>query len=291
VIWTLGAFFTVVAAAVIGTGYVWVRWRPAAPAAGSGVRQWLSHLIVEAGEKIPVSHRDPTPERKILFQAGFRGPSSIAYWRGVRVATAGALGLVTLCVTLLVKDSLGAAMLPFICAVGFGYLIPQRILEWRTRVRRGRIRSAVPSAVDLLVLATEAGHSLDQAMYDTANSLAGVYPDLSSEFMFCQLEMRAGKGRHEALRHLAERSSEPEMARLANLLLDGERFGVTLGPALRSHARFLRTRMRHKAQESARKLGVRLVFPIFFLIFPAVLLVTLGPAYLQMREYLGKMLQ
>ncbi|MGH9674453.1 MAG: type II secretion system F family protein [Bryobacteraceae bacterium] len=293
-IWTLTGFFMFVALAVVAAGLLWSRLHPASAegslGGGFSMRQWLLKLLVKAGEKIPATQRDPASERKQLFQAGYRGPQSIAFWRGTRWVVAGGLAVVALAVAAVVQGSLSESLLPMLCAGGFGYLLPQRILEWRTKARRQRIRSAVPSAVDLLVLATEAGQPLDQSMYDTAHSLAAIYPDLSSEFMFCQLEMRAGKSRAESLRHLAERSSEPELARLANLLLDGERFGTSLGPALRSHARFLRTRMRHKAQEAARKLGVKLVFPVFFLIFPSVLLVTLGPAYLQMRAFLGKLL-
>lgn len=292
------AFFLFVSAAVVCAGYFYMNWRPAAggpevavDAAGEQGPSLLSRLLVEFGESVPISASDPAPERKLLFQAGYRGPHSLAFWRGVRWASAAAFGLLTLAVVVATKSDPASAVLASICAAGFGYLVPQRALEWRTSARRHRIRGGVPAAVDLLVLATEAGQSLDQAMYDTANSLAKVYPDLSAELMFCMLELRAGTGRSEALRHLAERSSEPELARLAHLLLDGERFGTSLGPALRTHAKFLRTRMRHSAQEKARKLGVKLVFPVFFLIFPSVLLVTLGPAYLQMTEFLGKFLK
>jgi tight adherence protein C len=284
------AFFLFVGGTVAGAGLCLMRWRPAAGEAedGPGI---LWRLLVRLGEKAPSPRHDPAAERKRLFQAGFRGPHSMAFWRGVRWTSAGGLGLLTLAMVSAARGEPAAALLPAVCAGGLGYLAPRRVLEWRTRTRRGRIRAGLPAAVDLLVLATEAGQSLDQAMRDTAHSLAEIYPELASELIFCMLEMRAGKGRAESLRHLAERSSEPELARLAHLLLDGERFGTSLGPALRNHARFLRTRMRHAVQEKARKLGVKLVFPVFFLIFPSVLLVTLGPAYLMTREFLGNFLK
>jgi tight adherence protein C len=141
-----------------------------------------------------------------------------------------------------------------------------------------------------MVLALEAGQTIDQAMNDTAVSLRTVYPDLSSEFLFCNLELQAGTGRTEALRRLAGRCGEEEVKKVAAILIDGERFGTSLGPALRTHARFLRTRMRQSAQERARKLSVKLVLPVFFLIFPTVMVVTLGPAYLQLRGFLGSLL-
>jgi len=169
--------------------------------------------------------------------------------------------------------------------------MPQRILNYLVKHRAGEIRRALPSALDLMVLATEAGQSLEQAMFDTSQALRQTYPDLSAELHFCHLEMRAGSPRLEAMYRLGERSGEEELRRLCAVLIDGERFGTPLGPALRVHARYLRTRMRQQAQESARKLSVKLVFPVFFLIFPSVMLVTLGPAYLQLEKFFGDFLK
>jgi tight adherence protein C len=78
---------------------------------------------------------------------------------------------------------------------------------------------------------------------------------------------------------------------LANLLVDSDRFGASIGPALRSHAKYLRTRFRQQAQERARKVGVKLIFPVFFLIFPSVLLVTLGPACIMMYQQLANLMK
>ena len=118
-----------------------------------------------------------------------------------------------------------------------------------------------------------------------------VHPDLCDELSFYLLETRAGAGRLDALSHLAQRSREPELKKLAAVLGDTERFGSSLGPALRTHSKYLRTHMRFQAQATARKLGVKLVFPVFFLIFPSVLLVTLGPAYLPIQQFFHTMLQ
>ena len=106
------------------------------------------------------------------------------------------------------------------------------------------------------------------------------------------LEMRANTSRVDALRNFVARTREPEIKKFTGLLIDTDRFGTSLGPALRVHARYLRTRFRQGAQEKARKVGVKLIFPVFFLIFPSVILVTLGPAVLlifsQMKNILGQ---
>jgi len=114
--------------------------------------------------------------------------------------------------------------------------------------------------------------------------LRRVFPDLAAEFWQVQLEMRAGRPRAEALADLGRRSGSEELRKLAAVLLDSDRFGASLAPALRTHGRYLRTRQRQTAQEAARKLTVKLIFPVFFLIMPAVFVVTLGPAALTFSE-------
>jgi tight adherence protein C len=110
--------------------------------------------------------------------------------------------------------------------------------------------------------------------------------------MQLQLELKATTTRQEALRNFATRCQDMEMRKFANLLIDTDRFGTSLGPALKTHARYLRVRFRQLAQERARKVGVKLIFPVFFLIFPSVILVTLGPAvillFTQMKSILGQ---
>jgi len=106
------------------------------------------------------------------------------------------------------------------------------------------------------------------------------------------LELKANTSRAEALRNFSVRSNDMELRKFANLLIDTDRFGTSVGPALKTHARYLRIRFRQIAQEKARKVGVKLIFPVFFLIFPSVILVTLGPAlillYAQMKNLMGQ---
>jgi tight adherence protein C len=141
----------------------------------------------------------------------------------------------------------------------------------------------------MLVLAVEAGQSIDQALVATGRGLKQTYPDLSAELTMLHLETRASNDRAEALRNFAERNTEPELRKLAALMIDTDRFGTALGPALRDHARYLRIRSRQKLQEAARKVGVKLIFPVFFLIFPSVILVTLGPAVILIFTQLKSM--
>jgi tight adherence protein C len=179
--------------------------------------------------------------------------------------------------------------LPMLCGLGIGFLLPDRVLGSRVRARAQRLRSALPAALDLMILDLEAGQSLDQSIADASRGLKRTHPDLSAELAHLFLELKTGD-RAESFRAFGGRSKERELKKLANLLVDSDRFGASVGPALRSHAKYLRTRFRQQAQERARKVGVKLIFPVFFLIFPSVLLVTLGPAVMLMYQQLKNLL-
>ena len=141
-----------------------------------------------------------------------------------------------------------------------------------------------------MVLGMEAGQSLDQSIAGSSRGLKRTHPDLSGELAQLYLELQTGQSRADAFRSFGARNKEQELRRLGNLLVDSDRFGTSLGPALRTHAKYLRTRFRQQAQEAARKVGVKLIFPVFFLIFPSVLLVTLGPACMMMYKQLKNLL-
>jgi tight adherence protein C len=142
-----------------------------------------------------------------------------------------------------------------------------------------------------MVLAIEAGQGLDAAILDTSRGLRTAHPDLAAEFSLLQHELKANTSRADALRSFATRTKDLEIRKFVNLLIDTDRFGTSLGPALKTHARYLRIRFRQIAQDKARKVGVKLIFPVFFLIFPSVILVTLGPAviliFTQMKNLMG----
>ena len=285
----LAAFFAFVLLAVAGSALLYQRWA-GEPAGGQETEALGTDLLVSLGKAVGSVQKDDDL-RSLLFRAGYRSPWSVARFHGVQVTAAIALATICGWIALLQGGSSGHSLIPVLCGLGFGYLIPKRFIEWQVKVRAQRLRSALPSALDLMVLALEAGQTIDQGINEAARSIGRVYPDLSSELTFCSLEMRAGTPRGDALRRMGERCGEEEIRKLVTVLVDGERFGSSLGPALRSHAHYLRTRMRHRAQEASRKLTVKLVMPVFFLIFPSVLLVTLGPAYLQLQQFLGALLK
>jgi tight adherence protein C len=244
------------------------------------------------GEALPSWAARTSDLRQELSAAGYRWPSAVSVLLGIKCASGLMLAAVGAWAAVTFGKEASGALLPAICGLAFGYMIPDRILSRLARRRSALLRRGLPAALDLMVLAVEAGQALDASILDTSHGLRIAYPDLAAEFYQLHLELRANTSREDALRNFARRTRDSEIQKFAALMIDTDRFGTSLGPALRVHARYLRTRFRQAAQEKARKVGVKLIFPVFFLIFPSVILVTLGPAVLlifgQMKNLLGQ---
>lgn len=289
----IGFFGTIVAGTMAG-GYILVL-RPQDGVPGEAgarntesksLREIMVQLFRSLGEAVPRPGTRTDPVRKSLIAAGYRWPAAVSIFQGVTLATAALLGVLCGWAAFLYNGDWLAMLLAAVCGGGFGYLLPKRVLEWQVRDRRVRLRQALPVALDLMVLGVEAGQAIDATLSDAARELRPIFPDLASELNSMVVDLRSGGTRSEVFRDFGKRAGEQELQKVATLLVDSDRFGTSLGPSLRTHARFLRIRRRQQAQESARKVSVKLVFPVFFLIFPCVLLVTLGPAVLQIMTSL-----
>jgi tight adherence protein C len=293
----LGLCFFLFVMATVGAILLVFRWRAAARleqgdvefASGKAKGAWAGLLqsMFVIGELAPGPKVRRDPVRGRLVSAGYRSPAAPVIFEGVKVASLVVLALVLGWVGLLDQESPVMAIVLAACGAGFGYLLPDRILDSQVTQRALRVERALPNALDLMVLSVEAGQSLDSALIDTSRELGNLYPELSNEFSQVQMELRAGRSRTEVLYSMGQRTGSKELKKLATVLIDSDRFGASLGPALRTHARYLRTRRRHGAQESARKLSVKLIFPVFFLIMPAIFVITLGPAVLTFYEALA----
>jgi tight adherence protein C len=171
-------------------------------------------------------------------------------------------------------------------AAMIGWFGPGFILERLASARNDRIRCALPDALDLMVVSVEAGLALDQAIQYVAREMKRTHKDLSEEFGLVTLEMRAGKRRSEALRDLSERTAEPELRKLVAILIQTDKFGTSISESLRTHSEFMRVRRRQEAEERAAKVGVKLVFPIFFFILPSMFVLAAGPSMLSISKNL-----
>jgi tight adherence protein C len=243
-------------------------------------------MLEQLGHVIPLSEEDQSEVRRDLIAAGHRSENALWVYYGVRALSV----IVFLALALVFRSSITsnpvlAIVIPI--AAGFaGWFGPSFVLDYMVRARQQRIREGLPDTLDLIVVCVEAGLALDQAMLHVSRELMDVHPDISREVEIVNLEIRGGKRRAEALRALADRTGETELSKLVAVMIQTDRFGTSIADSLRTHSDFMRVRRRQEAEERAAKVGVKLVFPIFFLILPAMLIVVAGPGLLQVFKYL-----
>jgi tight adherence protein C len=230
-------------------------------------------FVKRVGEKAPRSAKELGQLKQRLVQAGYRRDEAMTIFFGIRVVFA--LVLFALFATSVVmKPNITLAL----GGLALGYILPGMVLARLAKRRAHRIRLALADALDLLVVSVEAGLGLDQALSRVGHELAFAYPDLSDELRLVNLELRAGKARPDALRNLADRSGVDDLQSLVTMLIQTDKFGTSVAQALRVYSETLRTKRRQRAEEAAAKTGVKMVFPLVFCIFPAIWVVTIGPA-------------
>jgi tight adherence protein C len=243
------------------------------------------------GSRVPSSEAEVATLKADLIRAGFRSENALPVFYGVRIIVT--LLMLMLCIMMEGKMPPNPVMKLGLMAsgIGAGWVLPRFFLEKKVAKRQETLRLSLPDALDLLVVSIEAGLGLDQAIQHVARELHGSHPQLSDEMSLVTLETRQGKGRSEALRNSAERTGEAEFRKLVAILIQNDRFGTSMGESLRTHSDFLRVRRRQEAEERAGKVGVKLVFPIFFFILPSMLVVAAGPGLLQVFKYLFPMMK
>jgi tight adherence protein C len=173
-----------------------------------------------------------------------------------------------------------------LCLAGFGFLAPNFWLSMAVSKRKTQIRNGLPDALDMLVISVEAGLGLDAALQRVGDEMQFVHPILAEELQLVTLEAQMGIPRSEALGNLARRVSLEEIHGIVGTVNQAERFGTSIGRALRNQSNALRVKRRQAAEERAQKTTVKLMAPLILFIFPAILVVLAGPAALRMLEAL-----
>ena len=269
---------------VTGTGPVEQEYVPVHPSLV------FHELVKKLGNILPVSPKDAGVIQRRMIRAGIRNPNAMKYFYGAKVM----LGVsVTAVATLTLVNSASEPsnkIMGILAAAAAGFFLPNEYVSLRAKKRQKAIRRGLPNALDLLVVCVESGLGLDQAVVQVAKDLDQAHPEISEEFAMVNFELKAGKRRIDALRNLAERSNVDDLKKLTAVLIQADRFGTGVAQSLRGHADFMRTQARQQAEEKAAKLGVKLVFPIFFCILPSLFVVTVGPMMVKlMREILPMM--
>jgi tight adherence protein C len=241
--------------------------------------------LASVGKLMPSGSGKRSNTELLMLRAGYRNANASLALRGARIL----IPIILLSFVYLSGIYRSNPFMFFPLAAVVGYMLPEMWLTWRVRRRQHRLSLALPDGLDLLVICVEAGLGLDQALLRVAEELRITHPDLSDEFQFINLEMRIGKTRIEALRELARRTGLEDIKALVAMLIQTERFGTSIAQSLRVHSDDMRVKRRQRAEELAAKTTVKMVPALVFFIFPALMVVILGPAaIILMRQFPGR---
>jgi tight adherence protein C len=236
---------------------------------GSSIRK-----AVATGEK------EASVVRKRLVMAGYRREQHVNVLYAARFIVP-----MLLCVVIYFTGIYHwSPVLTFLFALVIGYLAPDYWLTHQIAARETDLRFGLPDTLDLLVVCLEAGLSLDQAVLRAADELSFTHPAIADELGLVMLEVRAGKPRVDAWRSLTERTDESSVRMLVSILIQSDQFGTGISRTLRIHSDTMRTQRKQRVEEMAAKTTVKLVFPLALLIFPSVMLVAVGSAFIQIGQ-------
>ena len=250
---------------------------------------WVRHpslafrdLIDRVGALIPRGPKDTTVMQRRLIRAGHRNAAALKLLYGAKTLLGVAAPLVAFGFVSNLETDPSNKVIAVAAAAAIGFFGPNEYVRLLGKRRQHQIKRGLPNALDLLVVCVESGLGLDQAVMQVAKELDKAHPEISEEFTLVNLELKAGNRRAEALRNLAERSAVDELKKLTAVLIQADRFGTSIAQGLRAHADYMRVQARQVAEEKAAKLGVKLIFPIFFCILPSLFVVTVGPVMVRL---------
>ena len=249
-----------------------------------GYDRVMIDTLKRIGAMAPQSRSEMGKLQQRLVTAGYRQHEAVAIFFGIRLGCALAI-FALLATPIVMKPNLLVALL----GCGAGYLLPSMALGRLAKKRQHKIRLGLPDSLDLLVVSVEAGLGLDQAMQRVGTELDFACPELSEELRLINLELRAGKARIDALHNFAERTGVDDIISLVAMLVQTDKFGTSVAQSLRVHSDTVRTKRRQRAEEAAAKIGVKMVFPLVFCIFPSIWVVTIGPAIIKFIEVIVPM--
>lgn len=300
ILFTFVVFVAVVAIVALAGMKMYVRPKEAMERVSGGIEQTehvvahpslaIHELIKRLGNFIPQSPKDVTVMQRRLIRAGIRNENALKILYGAKAICGVSFPLMLAAVVSTNSWDSTNKIAAILAAAAVGFFGPNEYVRRLSAKRQKEIARGLANALDLLVVCVESGLGLDQAILQVSKELEHAHPEISEEFGFVNLELKAGKRRVDALRNLAERTGVDDLKKLVAVLIQADRFGTGVAQSLRAHSDFMRVQARQVAEEKAAKLGVKLIFPIFFCILPSLFVVTVGPVAVKiMRELVPMM--
>lgn len=257
---------------------------------------WIASVVQLVGPFAKLSAPEGDWEKSALrlkfLNAGIRGTSAPAIYFGIKTL----LPLLGAALAFLMLRGLTQAdgltfVLFVLLAATVGCYLPNLYLRWRIKKRKREIFENFPDCADLMLVCVEAGLGLDAALTRVADELRTRSGALAGELHLCNLEMRAGVTREQALRNLGMRTGVEEIGSFAVMLTQADKFGTSVGESLRVFSDDLRHKRQTRAEEAAAKIPTKMLIPLVVCIFPAIIMVILGPAAIEIIHMVGPMLE
>jgi tight adherence protein C len=243
-------------------------------------------IATAVARRLPASTETASALQLKLMAAGYRDPNAVLFVYGLKLLLMASITVLMIAMELRSSASVPFRLMGILVGVMAGFRLPDYFVARRITKRRRALRRSLPDALDLIIVCAEAGLTIDRAFRGVTQQLVLVHRELSEELSLVTAEMSAGLRRKEALENLAIRTQEPEIKKFVGVVCQADRFGTSMGEALRNHADYLRVRRRQEAEEKASKISVKMIFPIFFFIMPCMMLVTVGPAVIVILRHL-----
>ena len=237
---------------------------------------------------IPISAVEALKIQKKLLQAGYRSPEAATAFRAIQVTLLVATPSLVMTACFLLNRSLSDFAVFGMLGAAVGFYLPRYVLYRKIKGRQQRITWGLADAMDLMVVAVEAGLGLNAALNRVGEELRVLHPDMHTEIELVNLEIRVGRSREEALRNLAERTGVEDIRSFVALLIQADRYGSSIAKAVRIFADSLRTKRRQRAEQISQKAALKLLFPLTCFLFPVIIMVVLGPALLNLYDILFK---
>ncbi len=235
---------------------------------------------------LPISAVDAAKLQKQLLRAGYRSTEAATVFRAIQITLVFAIPSLVLTAGFILNWSVSSLELLVVTGAAIGFYLPRYVLRKMIAGRQQRITWALADAMDLMVVAVEAGLGLNAALNRVGEELEELHPDMNYEMDLVNLEIRVGRSREEALRNLAERTGVDDIRSFVALLIQADRYGSSIAKAVRIFADSLRTKRRQRAEQASQKAALKLLFPLTMFLFPVIILVVLGPAILNLIDVL-----
>ncbi|MCA9080036.1 MAG: type II secretion system F family protein [Planctomycetaceae bacterium] len=221
-----------------------------------------------------------------LANAGFASANAVTFYLATKMAVTAVGFLLGGGYAVVIQGMNYGGLASVIIGAGLGMYLPELVLMVLIAQRKERIFLTLPDALDLMVVCVEAGLGLDAAIRRVAEELDETAPDLCQELAMCNLQQQMGRARREVLHDLGVRTGVDDVRALSAILIQAEKFGSSVGQALRVQSESMRVKRSQLAEEKAAKTAVKMIFPLVLFIFPGIFVVLVGPAAIMMMRNL-----